>query len=126
MSTFKRRGLSMMPDTKKRFCPETGVELREAIGLPYIVIVCHMIERERGMGKRPDGFVYTDSKENLNKFLEFIKQQKDSSRGECYSEAVNTELVQVSAEFAKELSKHRDDYLRPWIWETNSKHKSIV
>ncbi|AXG66648.1 hypothetical protein JA33_245 [Dickeya phage vB_DsoM_JA33] len=112
--------------TKKRYCPETGVELREALGIPRVVIVCHMIERERGSGKRPDGFVYCESKENLQKFSEFIYQQKVSSRGECYSEILNTELVQVSEEYLKELSKHRDDLHRPWIWENSSKHNVIV
>ncbi|AXG66972.1 hypothetical protein HOU08_gp246 [Dickeya phage vB_DsoM_JA29] len=116
----------MTQATKKRYCPETGVELREAIGIPCIVIVCHVIERERGVGKRPDGFVYCECKENLEKFKEFLQQQKSSSRGECYSEITNTELVQVSEEFVKELSKHRNDLHRPWIWENSSKHNSIV
>lgn len=114
-----------MQDTK-HFCPTTGVELRPAVGIPNVVIVCHMIERERGVGKRPDGFVYLETKENLAAFHAFLRQQKDSCRGECYSEIVNTELVQVEEAYAKELSKHRNDLHRPWIWEINSKHNSVV
>jgi len=115
----------MMSDTK-HFCPNTGEELRPAVGIPNIVIVCHMIERERGVGKRPDGFVYLETKQNLEAFKSFIQQQKQLSQGECYSEIINTELVQVDAAYAKELSKHRSDLHRPWIWEVGAKHNNIV
>lgn len=114
-----------MQDTK-HFCPQTGIELRPDVGIPNVVIVCHMIERERGMGKRPDGFVYLDTRANLTAFNSFLEKEKNLSRGECYSEVINTELVQVSAEYAQQLSKHRNDPHRPWIWETHCKHNHIV
>lgn len=116
----------MTTNNRTRYCPNTGVALRHDIGIPNVVIVCHMQERERGFGKRPDGFVYVENKQNLQKFKEFLQQEKNSSRGECYSEILNTEAVQVSEEFLNQLSKHRDDSSRPWIWEVNSKHNGIV
>lgn len=109
-----------MTDTKKH-CPDTG----KAAGLPNVFIACEMIERERGFGKRPEGYVYVNSKENLQKFLAYLQQQKDSSRGECYCEAIVIELVQVSENFAEAITKHSEDTLRPWIWESNGKHSNI-
>jgi len=105
----------------QHFCPNTGKELREANGIPNVFIVCQMQEKQRGLAKRPDGFVYLETKENYQKFKDFLKFE-NSHTNDTELDIVSVSLSQIADEkFIKQVVDVRDNATRPWIW-TNDNH----
>lgn len=110
----------------RHFCPTTGVELREANGIPNVFIVCHMQEKQRGLPKRADGFVYLETKENYQKFKEFLKLE-NSHTNDTELDIVSVSLTQIADDaFIKQLVAVRDNTTRPWIWSNDNHCIHIV